>query len=320
MNRAKSTHKADRCLRCYESLSSGIYHEKCSIQLFGTKTPPQLQTTTAEVENRAKELLKQRITVTGVQKKLSLHFDHKSSNRLTIVGTLGGNYILKPPSPEYVQMPEIEDLSMSLAMICGIKTAKHGLIPMQDGSLAYITRRFDRENNTKIAVEDLCQLSETLTENKYRLSSEKTGKIIRKFSSIPGDDVLRFFELLLFSYIIGNNDMHLKNFSFITQNPQRIVLSPAYDLLAVRLIISVKEDPEEMALSINDKKNRLKLTDWYQLGAKLKIPENVCGNIMKRFTSKQEELFQKIKLSFLSSDLQQQFEALITSRIKLLTG
>lgn len=290
------------------------------MQLFGSKVPPQLQTTAEEVESRAKEFLKHRITVTGVQKKLSLHFDHKNSNRLTIVGTLGGNFILKPPSPEYYQMPEIEDLSMNLAVVCGIKTAKHGLLPMQDGSLAYITRRFDREDYKKIAVEDLCQLSETLTENKYRLSSEKTGKTIRKFSSIPGDDVLRFFELLLFSYIIGNNDMHLKNFSFVTQNPRRIVLTPAYDLLAVRLILSAKEDPEEMALSINGKKSNLKLTDWYQLGANLKIPEKVCTNIMKRFIRSQDNLFQKIKLSFLNSELQQQFEALVSSRIKMLTN
>lgn len=222
---------------------------------------------------------------------------------------------MKPPSPEYEQMPEIEDLSMHLAALCGIKTALHGLLPLKDGPLAYVTKRFDRMGKKKVAVEDLCQLSELLTEQKYRASHEQVGKIIRRYSSFPGDDALRFFELVLFSFVIGNNDMHLKNFSMFTGDIKQIVLTPAYDILAVRLILSEKEDSEDMALTVNGKKNRIKAKDFFVLSERLGIPEKVVKRVLANQINAQGKMTTLINKSLLSSDLRAKFLQLIESRI-----
>lgn len=305
-----------KCLGCYDALDQGsIYHPKCSKALFGTLIPPVLDTTIHEIETFAHKFISKRLAVTGVQRKLSLQIEPNGHQRLTVIGGLGGGYIMKPPSPEYEQMPEIEDLSMHLATICGIKTALHGLLPLKDGPLAYVTKRFDRIGKKKVAVEDLCQLSELLTEQKYRASHEQAGKIIRRYSSFPGDDALRFFELVLFSFIIGNNDMHLKNFSMFTGDPKHILLTPAYDILAVRLILSEKDDPEDMALTVNGKKKSIKAKDFYALSERLGIPEKVAKRVLKNQINAQEKMASIINKSFLSSNLRTKFLQLITSRV-----
>lgn len=150
--------------------------------------------------------------ITGVQPKLSLWLgESKKSVRFTVVDEKS-NYIMKPQTEAYQSLPENEDLCMHLAETFGIEAATHGLIRLQGGELAYITKRFDRENENKLSCEDLCQLSETLTEHKYRGSYEKTGKIIKQYSTQSGLDTLRYFELVVFSFITGNADMHLKIF------------------------------------------------------------------------------------------------------------
>ena len=304
-----------KCLGCYNPLEQGIYHPKCSKALFGTEIPPLLDTTIHEIETFAHKFISQRLAVTGVQRKLSLQIEPHGHQRLTVVGGLGGGYIMKPQSPDYEQMPEIEDLSMHLAALCGIKTALHGLLPLKDGPLAYVTKRFDRMEKKKVAVEDLCQLSELLTEQKYRASHEQAGKIIRRYSSFPGDDALRFFELVLFSFVIGNNDMHLKNFSMFTGDINRILLTPAYDILAVRLILSEKEDSEDMALTVNGKKNRIKAKDFFALSERLGIPEKVVKRVLANQINAQGKMAMLINKSLLSADLKTNFLQLIESRV-----
>lgn len=309
-----------KCFGCYEPLAVGNYHPRCSKALFGTETPPALDSSSHEIEALANKFINQRLAVTGVQRKLSLQIEPKDGQRLTVVGSLGGGYIMKPPSPEYDQMPQIEDLSMHLAALCGIKTALHGLLPLNDGALAYVTKRFDRKGKKKIPVEDLCQLSELPTEQKYRASHEMVGKVIRRYSSFPGDDALRFFELVLFSFIIGNNDMHLKNFSMFTGDAQRIVLTPAYDILSVRLLLSANEDPEELALPLNGKKSRLGAKDFYLFSERLGIPENVAKKIMRHQFAAKEEMTALINKSFISMDLRAHFHELIASRVARLSA
>jgi serine/threonine-protein kinase HipA len=312
--------KTDRCLGCYDNIATGFYHPKCSKDLFGVSDPPYLDTTQHELEIKAREFLSRRRSVTGVQPKLSLNLVTESLPRFTVVGSLGGGYIMKPQTSDYPEMPQIEDLSMHMAKSMKIDTARHGLLPTKDGELAYLTKRFDRQRGEpkKIAVEDLCQLSELLTEQKYRSSYEQAGKVIAKYSSIPGDDVLRYFELIVFSFVIGNNDMHLKNFSLITENPQHIVLSPAYDLLSVRLLLSDKEDPEQVALTINGKKNRLEKKDFITLATTLKIPGKVAVYILSKQIKAQETLQSWIAKSFLSKHLKTQFSSIIVKNTNLL--
>lgn len=313
-------YKTQRCLGCYQPIETGYYHPKCSKALFGQLEPPLLEASASEVDEFAQKFLNRRLTVTGVQRKLSLDVQHDDKSRLTIVGSLGGRFIMKPPSPDYEQMPEIEDLCMHLAKVCGIKTALHGLVPMKDGALSYVTKRFDRKGKKKVAVEDLCQLSELLTEQKYRSSHERAGKVIRLYSSVPGDDVLRFFELIVFSFLIGNNDMHLKNFSLITDEPQAIRLSPAYDLLAVRLLLSAKEDPEQLALSTNGKKAKLKSSDFMKLAESLQIPQKVALRTISGFANAAENMQHWIDASFISSEKKVELKKLIETHLEVLTS
>ena len=174
-----------KCLGCYHPISDGgLYHQRCCQKLFQQKFPPQLEISTDEVTWFAQKFLSQRLVVTGVQRKLSLALEKAESSRLTLVGSLGGGYIMKPPNPDYDQMPEIEDLSMHMAEACGIKTSRHGLLPMQEGGIAYITKRFDRKGQKKVAVEDMCQLSGLLTEQKYRSSYEQVAKLSAQKTSV----------------------------------------------------------------------------------------------------------------------------------------
>ncbi len=174
-----------------------------------------------------------------MQAKLSLHLTgtskEGSDRRFTVVGLWGG-YILKPPTATYPQLPEVEDVTMHLAQLAKIKTAPHSLVRLQSGSLAYLTKRIDRTNKGKLAMEDFCQLTERPTEDKYRGSTEQIAKAILKFSATPGLDVVNFFELVLFSFLTGNADMHLKNFSLLEQPGLGMTLAPAYDLVNTALV------------------------------------------------------------------------------------
>ncbi len=225
----------DRCLYCYLPLTEALqdFHPRCSKIFFGTPVPPVLNYNNDEMQELAKEIVIRSVAVTGVQPKLSLDIEKTAgdpkTSRFTIVG-LWGAYILKPPTPEFDHLPENEDLTMHLAQIFGMKAALHSLIRLKSGELAYLTKRFDRVKDTKLAMEDMCQLTETLTENKYRSSMEKVGKHIGKYSSRPGLDAITFFETVLFSFITGNADMHLKNFALLTTEKNETILSPAYDL------------------------------------------------------------------------------------------
>lgn len=159
-----------RCLYCYQALTDETveFHAKCSKKMFGTSKPPTLSFGKSELKTIAQQIIGKSITVTGVQPKLSLELEKidTRNSRLTIVG-LWGSFILKPPSEVFSSLPENESLTMKLANLCGIKTTEHSLIRLQSGELAYITKRFDRENGHKIHVEDFCQLTDTLTEHKY---------------------------------------------------------------------------------------------------------------------------------------------------------
>ncbi len=246
--------KKKKCLYCYQALAADEedFHEHCSRKFFGTVTPPSLDYTRGQMEELAKENVIRSITVTGVQPKLSLtiekaHGDPKAS-RFNIVG-LWGEYILKPPSEAFPHLPENEDLTMHLSESFGINTAAHSLVRMRSGELAYITKRFDRQKKEKLALEDMCQLTETLTEDKYRGSMEKVGKQIFRFSSRKGFDLIGFFEMALFAYLTGNADMHLKNFSLLTTVDKEIILAPAYDMVSTKM--TLPEDKDEAALTIN---------------------------------------------------------------------
>lgn len=307
----------NRCLYCYQALTENgeKYHPSCSRQIFGSPQAPTLDFGLEKIKEIAKQNINRSSTVTGVQPKLSLEIEQymqgTPKSRLTIVG-LWGNYILKPPVQHYPFLPEIEDLTMHLARIAGIQTAQHALIHLQSGELAYITKRFDRVNGHKLAMEDMCQLTETLTENKYSRSMEKVGKAIWKHCSNPGIDVIRFFELTLFCYLTGNADMHLKNFSLLTDENQVITFSPTYDLVATKLLIP--KDNEETAIPLNAKKRKLKKQDFMIFGERLRLNQKTMENSFKRIFNAIPSMLDFIDFAFLPEKLKEDYKELIIVR------
>ena len=305
------------CLYCYRPLNKNEqdFHTKCSKQFFSTTTAPTLSLGTEDLKEMARRLITRSVAVTGVQPKLSLDLEKVDArtSRLTVVG-LWGDYILKPPVVPFESLPENEDLTMKLATLCGIKTAEHTLIRLQSGGLAYLTKRFDRQKEKKIHVEDLCQLTETLTEHKYRGSIEKVGKTIRHYTTNKGLDALALFELIVFCFITGNADMHLKNFSLIRFDNGEVALSPAYDLVSTKL--AMPEDLEESALTITGKKNRLKRADFDELASKLNIPVKSSERVYTKFAKKQAEMLELIERSFLSDEMKELYVKLLVERIE----
>ena len=292
------------CWFCYKDAGDVNYHPACAKKFFGATEAPLLQLDKALIESLAKQTVNKRIAVTGVQPKLSVTLERqKGNNRLTIVG-LWGEYILKPQHEHYPFMPETEDLTMHLAQLFKIPVCEHTLIKASDKSMVYIARRFDRKEGKKIHVEDLCQLSQLLTENKYKSSYEKAGKLVATYCH-KGLDLLTYFELVLFSYLSGNNDMHLKNFSVLHQQ-DGAVLSPAYDLLNVNLINP--KDKEELGLTLNGKKNKIKLADFKLLAESLRINEKVFNNSVKRFAGKNDEVMDLIDRSFLTKKMKKGYK------------
>ncbi|MCF6403685.1 HipA domain-containing protein [Chitinophaga filiformis] len=292
------------CLFCYNDAGDQEYHGRCAKRFFNTETMPELTLDKQLLKDLAEKTISKHIAVTGVQPKLSVTLEKNTGNgRLTIVG-VWGEYILKPQHDELPAMPETEDLTMHLAGIFGIAVCNHTLLRATDATLVYIARRFDRVNGKKVHVEDFCQLAEFLTENKYKGSYERAGKLILTYCTNSGLDVLKYFELLLFCYLTGNNDMHLKNFSLLHLE-NSIALSPAYDLLNVNLVFP--KDQEEMALLLNGKKKNIKLRDFEALGTVLNIPEKVRYNIYKKFKSYNTEVYKLIQASFLEAGAKERY-------------
>ncbi len=307
-----------KCLLCYKPLANDEidYHSKCVIKVFGLNQMPEFELDENKLSDYAKRMISANTTITGVQPKLSLWLENSKKNtRFTIVDNKS-NYIIKPQSQTYLSLPENEDLCMHLAEALGIEVARHSLIRLKNGKLAYVTKRFDREAEDKIACEDLCQLSESLTEHKYRGSYEKIGKTISQFSSQPGLDVLHYYQLVLFSFIIGNADMHLKNFSMIEKKNGTFCLSPAYDLLSTHLVI--KNETEQMSLNLNGKKNKLAKRDFDILGSSLQLTEKQIQNCYKSIIDSFDKFYWWIDNSFLHEQQKDILKKLFTKRIDLL--
>lgn len=313
----------NKCLFCYKDIEDKKdFHPICSKKIFGKTNPPELPYTESQMLELADKVIKSQITVTGVQPKLSLDIVNTQEKdipqRFTIVG-LWGEYILKPPTKQYSNLPEIEDLTMHLAQISKISTVPHSLIRMKDGNLAYITKRIDRNKSIKIHMEDMCQLSEKLTENKYNGSYEQIGKIISKNSMNPILDIINFFELVVFCFLTGNADMHLKNFSLIKFSKDSYILSPAYDLVASALV--VLNDKEDLALTLNAKKNKIKKKDFIIFAQSFKIDDKVIENTFKRFNKLIPQWLNFIDQSFIPTDMKENFKNLLiekANRIELI--
>lgn len=307
------------CLCCYRPLLPGQvdYHPACAKRLFGSAEAPALTYRHEEVRQLAKAVIHSQTTVTGVQAKLSLDIERvERSTRFTIVG-LWGRFILKPQTEHYEHLPEIEDLTMHLAELAGIRTVSHGLVRFADGELGYITRRIDRSpKGERLPMEDLCQLSGQLTEHKYRGSYEQVAKVIRHYSSAPMLDVAEYWKLVLFCWITGNSDMHLKNFSLYEPMPGQVSLTPAYDL--VNTLLVMPSDPEELALNLCGKKRKLNLSHFQSAMTASDLNEVVQRNILQSLLKAQPKWEACIRASFLPLEMQDAYLDMIQKRLQKL--
>ncbi|MBI0401698.1 MAG: HipA domain-containing protein [Cytophagales bacterium] len=307
------------CLYCYQKLDGGEidFHSKCSKKIFGKPLPPLLEYTSDQMLELAEKIIKSQSTVPGVQAKLSLGLqtiDEKDKpQKLTIMG-FWGEYILKPPSEHYESLPELEDLTMHLAAIAGIRTVPHSLIRLKSGELSYITKRIDRKGKQKFHMEDMCQLTDRLTESKYRGSYEQIGKALVQFSSNPGFDIINFFEQVVFCFLTGNNDMHLKNFSLFKDPEKGYNLSPAYDMIAAQLV--VEGDSEELALTLNGKKKKITRKDIEAAMARFEIDQKAFDNIFLRFKKAIPKWHAFVEKSFLTDEMKAAYQVMIGEKSK----
>jgi serine/threonine-protein kinase HipA len=295
------------------------YHPKCSRKIFGVSKASELPYSRDDLQDLARKVICSQTTLTGVQPKLSLDFDRmsRSPKRFAIVG-LWGRYILKPPADSYPALPELEDLTMHLAEIAGIEVVPHSLIRFNDGRLCYITRRIDRTNDgAKIAMEDMCQLTERLTEDKYKGSHERIAKAISQYSNVAKLDLTKYWEQVIFSWIVGNADMHLKNYSLYSPDGRHYQLTPAYDLLSTALVLP--EDTEELALTLCGKKRKLSRQNFISAMTESGLNDKVCANILKNFESVAPRWCEFICQSFIPVEMQEHFISLINSRLTKLS-
>lgn len=313
-----------KCLCCYKDIEGDTpndYHQSCAQKLFGTRKVPELPYTRDNIEELALQVLETSTSITGVQPKLSLDINRGGKNepdKLTIVG-LWGNFILKPQSPVYRFMPELEDVTMKMAEAAGIETAKHGLIRMGDGELAYITKRMDRDTKgKKRSMLDMCQLTNRLTEHKYRGTYLQLAETIKRHSAGAMLDVQRFWTIVIFSWTTGNSDMHCKNFSLIETDGIGYTLSPAYDLLAV--LLTGINDPDELAMPLvgagNEETNRgFSRASFIEAMEASGIGKGIAENIMDKLTACRDKWNTIIDSSFLSAELGESYKRLIDERI-----
>ena len=289
----------ERCLSCHKpapELKEG-YHRRCARKLFDTNWVPAIPFSSADIVNQAGKMIG-KISISGVQPKLSVHLDRKEKV-LSVVDT-GGHFILKPQVEQFGNLPENENLCMNIAEDLGIETPSHGLLRFQDDRFCYVVRRFDRlKDGGKLHQEDFQQL--TGIEDKYAGSAERVGKAVLSFSSAPLLDAVILFERLLLFFVIGNGDAHLKNFSLLKRPELGYRLSPVYDIVNSRLVLP--SEAEEMSLSVNGKRSKLKREDFIALARYMGLANRAMAAVFDRIENKKDSIKVLVEASFLPQEM-----------------
>ncbi|KJJ85793.1 HipA domain-containing protein [Candidatus Omnitrophus magneticus] len=279
-------------------------------RVFDIDREPFIDLTLAGVSLKAQEMVG-KMSISGVQPKFSVRIvDKKNEPRLEVTGE-GGQYILKPQVQAFVNLPENEELCMTMAEDLGIHVPAHCLVHLKDKSLAYVVKRFDRKGLHKIHQEDFAQILGK--RDKYDGSIEEIGRKLKAVSEVPGLDVQLFFERVVFNFLIGNGDAHMKNYSVIYNEEGLVRLAPLYDLVCSRIVIP--EESEESALTIHGKKSRIKRKDMDSLAEYLGIPEKVR---FAKFAGQKNIFRSRIAKSLLPKSLAKNFDKLFIERFQRL--
>lgn len=308
-----------RCLFTYQPLLPGeaLYSARGLKKLSPKLARLEVFPYTAEQQRKEAQRLAGKISIQGMQPKLSVVLQEKSMS-LSIVES-NGRYIVKPQVSDYAELPENEDLTMHLAEFAGFAVPWHGLIQCEDGRRSYIVRRFDRiGKNRKLPQEDFAQLIGATRSTKYLATTERVVAVLEEFCTFPTLEYVKFYRLVIFSFLIGNEDLHLKNLT-LTTAPNKTQLSPVYDLVNSTIALAAPE--EELALELNGKKRGFSRSDFVDhLGIRiLQLPEKVAIKEMDRLLSKVPDWLEFIEISFLSKTLKRAYQDVLITRAKRLS-
>ena len=305
----------NHCLISYQPCGDAFYSPN-GLSLLAKRLTNLQELPFSALEQRQEAVLRaEKMSIQGVQPKLSAKLNvRQQCFELT---DTGGTFILKPQHNDFAELPENEAITMRLAAACGINVPLSGLIKSKDSSLTYFIKRFDRlTKNQKLHVEDFAQLSGNSRDTKYRSSMEKLSDVIEQFCSFPAVEKGKLFQIVLFNFLIGNEDAHLKNFSLITQN-DKIELSPAYDL--VNSTIVLRGVIEELALPLDGKKRKLTKDSFIQYGQKrLKLSPKIIENVLQNLSDVQPEWQRLLDICFLSDDLKNKYKTLLSKRLDVI--
>ena len=282
-------------------------NEKFLKEMFNSSKWPVIDFNLGDISQKAQKLAG-KLSISGVQPKLSVKLDKKQNMLIPVAES--GEYILKPQTPTFPNIPENEQCCMTIAEELGIDIPLHCLIPLKDQSLAYVVKRFDREKNGKIHQEDFAQILEET--DKYRGSVEQIGRKLKEISSAPGYDTQLLFERVVLNFILGNGDAHLKNYSISYRDRDNIRLTPAYDIVCSKLVLPNEEDS---AITIDGEKNKLRQEDFDKLAEYLNIPVKIR---YEKFEKKFDVMRKIIEASRIDRGKQQKFLEIIQERISRL--
>ena len=313
----------NRCLCCGKILRAETehgWHASCIKSFFGTKIMPDIDVSKEVLHQLVIDSTNKGYTIPGVQKKMSLHLTQDDETpRLTLVNYPTG-YILKPQTEQYTALPEMEYLVMQMAEATGIKTVPYALVrmPSQENSFSYITKRIDRLNGKMLAMEDFCQLEERMTEDKYRGSYERCGKVVSKYSATSGFDLTELYLRVIFSFAVGNSDMHLKNFSLIEteEGSSSYILSASYDMLSTNVVIPT--DKEQLALTLNGKKQNIRRKDFLIFADTIGIPERSAEKMIGKVVKLKDKYISMCRESYMPDEMKEKLVSLIEDRISVL--
>ena len=303
------------CLSCLRPIAAGeIYHARCLRTLFDSRRPPAVvDVDLAKLHTLALAMVG-RQSISGVQRKVSVGL---TADKQTLQVAPGASqYILKPQSATYPDLPQNELLTMRIAELAGVQIPPCGLVALADGSLAYLVRRFDRlADGAKLPQEDFCQLALRPAKQKYDGSAELCARLVKQFATEPLIEALRLFRLVLASWWTGNGDMHLKNFSIVTDGSGINRLSPAYDLVCTRLVI----DDDDLALPVNGKKSKLTHRDWVGFGEYCGLRPAVIQRVFGEVAAAVPRAAELVDAAPLSDKAKAAYRALMAERAAAVT-
>lgn len=302
-----------RCPITYENIPDNERYSKRGLKQLSPRLQ-QLAPLSFSAEEQRKEAIARvgKMSIQGIQAKLSARLNVK--NGCFEIVDQHGHYILKPASSHYAELPENEAITMSLAGLIKLDVPIHGLLYCKDDSMTYFIKRFDRSgHNKKIPTEDFAQLTGVNRDTKYNSSMEQVIKVITTFCTFPKIEYVKLFKLTLFNFLIGNEDMHLKNFSLITQD-NIVALAPAYDLLNSTIV--QPHAREELALPLNGKKRNLTKRDFLDYFAKerLELNQKIIDEVLQTIGEAIPIWHELISYSFLSAPMKTQYRDLLNAR------